>query len=669
MAETVGDVAVRIGADTSGLTRGLSDADKSLKGLSASAHATGTAIGMLAAEVVKAGAQLTIALATKGFAAVDALDEMAEKAGTSAKSLQALQLALGEAGVNSDQTQAAIKKLNIAIGDAQGGNKTAQATFDKLGLSVQELAAMDADQRFAAIGDALQGYGNAADRASVATDLFGAKIGPDMAAALAQGGGGIRQATADLEAMGLAMSDIDAAKVANAMDSFGRAGMVIDGISNQLAVEFAPLLDAVSKSFMEAGKEGEGFGGVVSAAVQGTIETIAFLANAIDGIKRIGVAVADSLVYGFALVEETFAKLAYGIVSGLDLIPGIDLTSNVTALEAKVKSAQGVMAEAAANMRRQFEEPLAGDVFLKYAADAKKASEAAAAATIAAREVAQGGTAGAGGASPSSSKDADAKKLAEKQAALAAELDAELRAEGEKQSQKDALKREYLAKELARMDEQFKSEEEKLLEKLAKDNQIIADAREVGEISEQEFQRRELENLLAHEGALSEIGRVESERRVQQAKQEADAKKAILSSAFSGLSALMNTESRKMFEIGKAASISTAVINTYQAMTKALAELGPIAGPAAAVAIGLTGFAQVANIRKQSFGGSGGSAAAVSSNTGAINAANTPVGGAASAQPTQRTNISLYGDYFGKEAVIGLMHEAFKDGFTLQQGA
>jgi len=561
MATTVGDIAVRVGADTSGLTKGLSDADKSLKGFSVSAQATGTAVGMLAAEAIKAGAAIAAALVTKGFAAVDMLDEMAEKSGTSAKSLQALQLAMGEAGMSSDQTQAAIKKLNVAIGDAQAGNKTAQAAFDRLGLSVSELSAMDADQRFAAIGDALQGFGNSADRASAASDIFGAKIGPDMAAALAQGGDGIRQATSDLEAMGLAMSDIDAAQVANAMDSFNRAGMVIDGISNQLAVEFAPLLDAISKSFMEAGKEGGGFGSVVQESVQATIKAVAFLANAIDGIKRIGIAVSDSLVYGFALVEETFAKVALGIVTALDMIPGIDLTANITALEAKVKSSQGVMAEAAANMRRQFEEPLAGDVFLQYAEQAKKASEEAAAATIAAREAAQGG-ATAGPMADNEAADKEKKKLAEKQAALEAEIQAELWKESEIAANKEAIENQKLMDELARIDEQNKTVEQKLIDKFARENEIIAAAREAGLISDEEFQRRELENMLSHEGELTEIDRAASEQRKQQAQQEADAKKAILASAFSGLSALMNTESRKMFEVGKAAAIGTSLINT-----------------------------------------------------------------------------------------------------------
>ena len=667
MAEIVGDVAVRVGADTSGLTRGMADADKSMKQMSLSAHAAGTAIGMLAAEVIKAGAQLAFSLTTKGFEAVDALDKMAAKSSASVKSMQSLTFALGEAGISTEQTQMAVKKLNVAIGDAQGGNKTAQATFEKLGLSVSELSAMDADQRMAAIADAMAGYGNAADKASIASDIFGAKIGPDLAASLGLGGDAIRQASADLDAMGLSMSDIDAAKVAAANDAFSRAGMVVDGISNKLAVEFAPLLEAISKSFVEAGKEGGGFGNMVQSAVQATIKVVAFLANAIDGIKRIGVAVSDSLIYGFAMIEETFNKVALGIVSAMDIIPGVDLTSNIVALEAKVKQSQSVMAQAAANMRKQFETPLAGDVFLKYAEDAKKASEEGAAAAIAARNASKGGDA----AAPAIDKQAaaDAAKLEAKKAALAAELEAELWAEGEKQSQKDALAREGIAKELAMFDERFKTKEEKLAESLARENEIIAAAREQGVISQEEADARELQAMLAHEGELSEIADAAAKQRADKEKAAAAQKVADIQKMFSNLTTLMNSGSRKMFEIGKVAAIANALISARESIVSSYAAGakigGPVLGAAFGAAAGIAQFANIQAIRSQSFGG-GGSVGSTSMPTANINAAATGTGGGSVASgPSQRSNVTLVGDYFGREAVIGLLHEAFKDGFTL----
>ena len=147
---------------------------------------------------------------------------------------------------------------------------------------------------------------------------------------------------------------------------------------------------------------------------------------------------------------------------------------------------------------------------------------------------------------------------------------------------------------------------------------------------------------------------------------EAAAKKAILSKAFNGLTSLMNSGSRKMFEIGKAAAISSSIVSTYQGIAEAW-KLGPVLGPIGAAMVGLAGFANVQSIRAQSFGG-GGSAGGggAMSNTQAINAAATGTGGGSAASgPSQRSNVTLVGDYFGREAVIGLLHEAFKDGFTL----
>jgi len=660
MATVAGDIAVRVGADTSGLTKGLNDADSKLQKFGASAGAAVGKMAALGAAAIAAGAAIGGALAAKGFAAVDMLDEMSEKAGTSAKSLQSLQMALGEAGIDSDKTQAAIQKLNVALGDAQSGNAKAQATFDKLGLSVQELAGMDADQRFAAIADSVSQYGNAADRAAISSDIFGQKVGPDLAAAFAQGGDSIRQASADLEAMGLAMSDIDAASVANAMDAFGRAQMVVDGVANTLAVELAPLLEAISKTFIEAGKEGEGFGGVVSASVQGAIKAVAFLANAIDGIKRIGVAVADSLVYGFALVEETFQKVALGIVKALDLIPGIDLTSNIVALEERVRQSQGVMAEAAANIRKQFETPLAGDQFLKYAEDAKRASREAAQATIDARAAAQGGdVAAATGESPEVAK---AREEADKVAKIKAEA-----AEKDLQNYIASIAAEQgVANDRrAAIQEGLMTEREIMAAHLEEQRQQILAADALG-IGDKESNALLMEQLEAdHYAKLWDMDKESAEKRAALEKAAADAKLNDIQAALGSASSLMNSESRKMFEVGKAAAIANSIISTYEGVAKAWG-LGPILGPPMAALVAASGFAQVANIRKQKFGGGGGGASA--SPTANVNAANTPVSGGGNqtaAGPTQRTNVTLVGDTFSRESVIGLLNEAFRDGFTL----
>ena len=67
------------------------------------------------------------------------------------------------------------------------------------------------------------------------------------------------------------------------------------------------------------------------------------------------------------------------------------------------------------------------------------------------------------------------------------------------------------------------------------------------------------------------------------------------------ISELMNSQSKELFEIGKAGSIATAIMSTYGGMAKAL-EQGGVFGIATAALVGAAGASQVANIASTSYG-------------------------------------------------------------------
>lgn len=69
---------------------------------------------------------------------------------------------------------------------------------------------------------------------------------------------------------------------------------------------------------------------------------------------------------------------------------------------------------------------------------------------------------------------------------------------------------------------------------------------------------------------------------------------------FGALSSLMQTQSKELFEIGKAAAIAQATINTYEAVTKTMASVPYPFNIPLAVAQGIAGFVQVANIARMS---------------------------------------------------------------------
>jgi len=69
-----------------------------------------------------------------------------------------------------------------------------------------------------------------------------------------------------------------------------------------------------------------------------------------------------------------------------------------------------------------------------------------------------------------------------------------------------------------------------------------------------------------------------------------------MSTSFQTLANAGGQANTELFELGKAASIAQATMNTYEAITKALSQGGPFLGPIMAGIIGASGFAQVAAI-------------------------------------------------------------------------
>lgn len=152
---------------------------------------------------------------------------------------------------------------------------------------------------------------------------------------------------------------------------------------------------------------------------------------------------------------------------------------------------------------------------------------------------------------------------------------------------------------------------------------------------------------------------------------------AIASGLFSNLSGLMNTGSKKMFEIGKAASIANAVVSGYEAVVSSYAAGAKIGGPWLGAAYAATAaaatFAQIQKIKSQSFGGGGGSPSAagggaVPSASGQPNSTATGQQGLTPAAPSRTIAITLAGRSYSAADVRDLIteiNEQIGDGATI----
>ena len=171
---------------------------------------------------------------------------------------------------------------------------------------------------------------------------------------------------------------------------------------------------------------------------------------------------------------------------------------------------------------------------------------------------------------------------------------------------------------------------------------------------------------LEHESLLTGIEQDSTDARMALAEAENRAKMSALSGAFNNLSSLMNTESKKMFEVGKAAALAGAIVDGIAAVQGAFKignSLGGLPlGFAYAAAAGVAQAVNVQNIAKQKIGGASSGTSSFSGGKPVVNTGNQQASG-----PSQ--NISIAGinpnSLFTGGQIIELLNQALGDGYTL----
>lgn len=649
-----------LAGDSSSLVEAGKDGEKALDKTSKAAERGGAAFGKWAAAAASAAIGGAAILVAKSMEAIDAQANLAQQLRTTSASMAVLNRTGDLVGISQEKITAGAKKLEVVMGQASAGAATQADLFNRLGLNIEEVSAMPLDQRILAINSAIKENIPVTERAAVSAQLFGEEAGAAFGRIDPEA---IAEARKQAELFGTALSDVDAEKVAQAGDSFSVIKAAAEGVITQFTLQLAPVLKAIGDLFLEAAEEGGGMGKKVEGVFGNIVKAAAFVMDAADGIKRVFTITADVII---AVMSKAFSIIAGKVATLLETIDAIASAVGINTLKGPAEAvrnfantAQGVVNEAMANIDATLNKPMAGQAFLGLVEKAKAASQAAAEAAVAAR-----GEGDAGGQATGGSLVADeaAKKAAEAAAKKAA-------ADAEALAKQQATEAAALQGRLDALSESYLTEQEMLAKKHEDELTLIQEGLAAKQLTRDQAAELEMQSYLAKESALSDIEKQASDQRIKFAEVEAATKRSILSSAMNALTSLMNSGSRKMFEVGKMASISQAIVATWTGATEAL-KLGWPLGPLAASAIAAGGLANVANIRSQQFG-SGATGGSASMPTANVNAAATGTGGGGgAAEPTQRTNVTLIGEYFGRESVIGMLHEAFKDGFTLSgQGA
>lgn len=225
--------------------RGFGRLGREMEAANARMAAFSRRVAVASAAAVAAASAAGVAMVRSGLASVDAQAKLAQSLGTTVASIQALERAGELAGVSMSGIEQATKDLTRRLSQAAASGGPAADALTRLGLSASDLLAMPLDQRVGAINAAIESFVPVAERAAVAGQLFGEEGSIAMSRIDTAT---LRQATKDVRAFGVIVSEQDADQIERSNDALSRLGLVWRGLSNQLAVAAAPALEAVANA-------------------------------------------------------------------------------------------------------------------------------------------------------------------------------------------------------------------------------------------------------------------------------------------------------------------------------------------------------------------------------------------------------------------------------------
>lgn len=321
MAESViGALRVLLGLDTAAFSSGLDSATKDLDKFSKSLTSGLGKAGTVAAAAFATAAG-GIALAVKhSINSMDELSKMSQKIGIPVEKLSALKLASELSDVSIEALSKSMGKLSTAmVTAAAGGAGPATSAFQALGISMQTLKSNDPSAVIEAVSKRFSEMEDGATKTALASAIFGQRIGRELIPLLNQGAEGLKKAREEAVAFGLVISTQTGRQAEEFNDNLKRLGTIPQGVANIIAATILPRLVEITNGMVAWAKENK----VVQNTADALLRVIAFLADNFLYLGRViaaFIAVKLGLYFlqlALTVIEFTKAVYAAGLAGSL----------------------------------------------------------------------------------------------------------------------------------------------------------------------------------------------------------------------------------------------------------------------------------------------------------------------------------------------------------------
>ena len=601
---------------------GLTDSSKKTEAGFGSLKTSAVAVGVaLAGAAVAAAAMMKASIDN-----ADAASKSAQSAGISVEQYTRLAYAMELSVQGSGALDGSMKFLNKSMFDASTGSKTAQDAFTRLGVSYANAdgtlrdstaVMLDVSDRFATMADG-------AEKSALSMDIFG-KSGADLVPFLNQGSDAINEMTSQADRLGVTLNG-DTARAAELFnDNITVMQGAVKGLVNEVMAGLLPALNDAHDTIVENADAIKTGATVLTSATAAYIAvTVALNAKTI----ALRAAAAAQALFNTAAKANPYALAAAGVTALVATI----WSYNKAAEQAAIKT------DNVSTSLTRFEQ------INRRAAEAILAqNRAAAGMTLPGIKQKIDEVSGAISHLTTLHKRAsDDFNRGAVSAGLVAAYDEQL------QQKKKQL--EYLNALIGEKQMPVAAAAAVVAQKTAAPVQaaIPVEPKTLGPTEDDVALWLESEaNAQSQVNALREGFRQADEAN----EAAAAARKLSLQSGFmSDMMSMMNSKSKTLFKIGKAAAIANALLKAKESVVNAYAYGSLVGGPVlGAVFGGIAAAAQAANIASiagQSFGGGGGVSSA-GGGTGVTPVSSETVGNGLIAQPgqarAQTTDIRLTG--------------------------
>ncbi len=484
----------------------------------------------------------TVLLTRAALQQIDALAKQSQLLGITTEKLAAFQLVAEKTGVEQKTLEKSLINVTRVVAEAAEGTGLATDTLKKLGLEAKALALLSPDEQFLQIADAMKGLNSQSEKVLASYELFGGR-GAALLRTLEAGSAAFEEAEEKTKLYGTAISAVDAKSIEDANDAFTDMKEAIKGVGFDLARRFSPGMEAANKS------------------------TAGFLVT----IRRDFIPAMALMLEQMNLVQNNVRGL-----SDIELLVRIELQADRLAeIEREAQLVQNAI-----NAARMNE--------LALGLDAEK---------IANREARDKRRTDSIAADRAEIEDRLASVKEEIARRAQFEIDAQTRLNEQKAAQEADAKAERIETDRLAEEEAFNHRLDVEIERADKlkalRDKVTANA---------------LKAAVTEAEAWKTAKDIQLKLEKRAAEQTIALRQATAQTSINILQVLVGknkTVARALFLVEKGLAIARTVQNTAAAQVKALAELGPIAGPPAAAAIAAFGAAQVGLIAATALAGVG----------------------------------------------------------------